>query len=115
MEGKTMLEEQPIPMPDNNEWQRRKKILEKNFVEKICPNYDLDPEKALYAIQEGILILEPAWIDWEDDNYPEGTHYFVEGFDITCLHYDSEKIKLPKLSWWKRIAQAIERKANKNG
>ena len=95
-----MFEESPLTFPNEDERQRRKKILEKNFVENICPNYDLDPEKALYAIKEGILILEPAWIDWESDDYPEGYHEFVDGFDMSCLSYDSEKLKVPKKSWW---------------
>lgn len=102
-----MLEETPLTFPTENEFLRRKKILEKNFVDNICPNYDLDPEKALYAIKEGILILEPVWIDWESDDYPEGTHEFVEGFDMSCLKYDSDIIKLPKKSWWIKFKSLI--------
>jgi hypothetical protein len=44
-----MFEENPLTFPNEDERKRRKKILEKNFVDNICPNYDLDPEKALYA------------------------------------------------------------------
>ena len=98
-----MFEEAPLSFPNEDERKRRKKILEKCFVEKTCPNYDLDPEKALYAIKEGILILEPVWIDWESDDYPEGYHEFVKGFDMSCLYYDSDKLKLPKLSLWQKF------------
>ena len=98
-----MFEENPLTFPNEDERKRRKKILEKNFVDNICPNYDLDPEKALYAIKEVILILEPAWIDWESDDYPEGSHEFVKGFDMSCLYYDSEKLKIPNLSFWQKV------------
>ena len=105
-----MIEETPLTFPNENELLRRKKILEKNFVESICPNYNLDPEKALYAIKEGILILEPVWVDWESDDYPEGTHEFVEGFDMSCLKSYSEKIKLPKRSWWEKVKNFLRKK-----
>ena len=32
-----MIEETPLDLPSDKEWERRKKILEKNFVEKSCP------------------------------------------------------------------------------
>jgi len=103
-----MIEETPLDLPSDNEWDRRKKILEKNFVENSCPRNDLDPDKALYAIKEGILILEPAWIDWESDDYPVGSIGFAPGFDMSCLKKDSDKIKLPERSWWQKVKSHLK-------
>jgi hypothetical protein len=105
-----MIEEQPISFPSEDERLRRKKILEKSFVDNAEKNEQC-PEKSLYAIREGILILEPVWIDWESDDWPEWTIEFAPGYDMSSLTPESEKIKLVPLTFWQKLKQQFSWKA----
>ena len=76
-------------LPDKKEQERRKKILEDDFV-KCCPEYGWDRKKALWALKEGILTMEPLVFDWADD-WPSGSLNWAEGFDNSYLCEPFEK------------------------
>ncbi len=90
-----MIEKSGPFLPNEGEYLRRKTILERSFIEHTCPLYNLDPQKTHYAIKEGILRLEPSFLDWESDDWAEGSINWDERFDLSCLNCESDKMMLP--------------------
>ncbi|MCH2207697.1 MAG: hypothetical protein MK132_17715 [Lentisphaerales bacterium] len=84
-----------IEVPDKFEYIRRKKLLEKHFLEHTCHVHNLDREKAQFALEEGILNLEPSFFDWEHEEWAKESIQWTEGFNIASIAKKSELIKIP--------------------
>ena len=91
-----MIKGNLLNLPDRQEYIKRKKALEKKFIEDTCESYGLDSEKAQYAIAQGILILEPSFFDWQEDEWAKGSIEWAEGFSISCLARRSVEIHIPE-------------------
>lgn len=82
-------------IPDKLEYIRRKKLLEKHFLEHTCQVHNLDCEKAKFAIAQGILNLEPSFYDWEHEEWAKESIQWAEGFNIASIAKKAEVIKIP--------------------
>ena len=95
-------------LPDRQEYIKRKIDLENKFIEQTCENYGLDSEKAKYAIEQGILVIEPSLFDWEEEEWAKGSLEWAEGFNISCLACKSVEIHMPESkSSFERIIEKL--------
>ncbi|MCM8537563.1 MAG: hypothetical protein NE334_16600 [Lentisphaeraceae bacterium] len=83
-----------IEVPDELEYLRRKKLLEEHFINHTCSVHSLNKEKARFAIQHHILILEPSLYDWEKEEWAKECISWAEGFNISSLTNKAEEIHI---------------------
>ena len=91
-----MVTETNEGIPDKLEYIRRKKLLEKEFLENTCRLHNLDQEKARFAIESGILVLEPSLYEWDKHEWAKESVSWAEGFNISSIAKKAEIIKIPK-------------------
>ena len=94
-------------IPDKLEYLRRKKLLEQHFLEHTCQVHNLDKQKAKFAIDEGILTLEPSFYDWEHEEWAKESIQWAEGFNISSIASKAVEIKIPSLK--KPLDKLIEK------
>lgn len=91
-----MVTETDESIPDKLEYIRRKKLLETQFLEHTCRLHNLDQEKAKFAIESGILVLEPSLYEWDKHEWAKESVCWAEGFNISSIAMKAEVIKIPK-------------------
>ena len=83
-----------IEVPDELEYLRRKKLLEEHFINHTCKVHGLNQEKARFAIQNYILVLEPSLFDWEKKEWAKECICWADGFNISSLTNKAEEIHI---------------------